>query len=1323
MDINKPKKIWKKKIFSNRDPETNAEFQTQHMIDKIMRTNKKKRRAIHYNYKNIETFENIHESNAYANNVDSLVEPIIDGSHSGDLATDGTWADSEGKVERGFFDETDGTYYVIDLSGNKTRYDGPDQDGIPLTPDFWEGLDSGDRGMSADDPREKIMKFLDQAEAWIDNINDKAAHMFANATQQSVALDRTAYVYRDFNVLQVDDISNLAPGMKVVADGVPMGAVIKSIGSGTFIISEGFTEGIQVNAPAQIRIQQQLQQPANVNNKLNKLLAAQNAATLSGVTTTKPSTMTTAKPSTMTTAKPSATTTPAAVIVTTPKSITTTTTPKPTSRPKPAVNSKTVFINMTCTRSSNINVKFYATPATDADVAVIKPYISLLQSVIFAFIFTYNIMYATVYVDPATKKNIYIPRFTSDALRIMTLNRGYGFIVKPLVFLFIYALYFSDMLQSYIYDKMPYYFLTYLNPPAYMITVFLGLVYILEHARSFCFNFIRDIVMMNTSNTIVNTMYGLTVLYYLTDNSFFGIINSIFKIFGSFFVKLDPKENKKESESKPDPEQPGSSPEQKKAGPKEKKKEPEREHKHRHDNSCNKCGMVTLNSCGLCGINVCGNCRMVHSCSSRKKHKKNEDEEDEEGGGGFIFPGLGISFDWLTGMTGDIFGWFNRVNVGVNMGGFELLIYYIFNLITSTINPIGTIIFFIIQFIIILAITVPFAGLFCFIVLFLICTSIFWHPFYEGDAEKIFTMWAIPGEIDEYMRLTFMLDFDPLHDDIGFSQVLLALYAIGYDYVYSNVFLIALFTLFVYAYMDFDTKIGNVILKQNLQYVMIFILLSNFLPLVTNLYSKLKQHRKGTEEQLARVKNPFGSNNPYAPNAEDPNATSLTGSFKSGYSEIKKVVIDHLPEKFKSNLDVDKINKMKEAALNELKNKFGDMGNLDDLKEKFKGKLGEMGNLDALKDKFKGKLGELGNLDELKDKFKGKLGELVNIDVLKDKFMSELGDIGNLDELKEKFKGKLSELGNLDELNEKFKGNLDELKNHLSNKLGELGNLDDLKDVFKGKLGELGNLDDLKNKFVGKLGEFGNLDNLKDRVKGEFGKRMSELKDKITSELGDLTDLDGLKEKLGDFKSIDELKYRLKKKYGYIGNILDILGFDKIREKLVEKYGDLDGFSEMKNKLKDKIGDVKDLDDLKNKLKGEFGNIGDIGDFKGNFNELKDKINENISTQNLKSEIRDGVTTVLNNPLTRFASGVVGKVGKFVSKVLHPDDEEDMYDDEDDEEGDSDSDSESDKDSDDDSLSDTESDKYSDDDSLSDSDSDDSIDEIIKDEVKKAKKE
>jgi hypothetical protein len=141
----------------------------------------------------------------------------VDGRNSKIIDEKGTWIDASGNKQIGFFDETNGKYYVIDARGNKNLYSGPTDPGtgIPLTPDFWDGLDSGDKGMSTDDPRKMFLAYIQIIERKIDDFNHDQAQFIANGLQQSLPISVNTILNENTNVLLVTDVSKLKQGFLV----------------------------------------------------------------------------------------------------------------------------------------------------------------------------------------------------------------------------------------------------------------------------------------------------------------------------------------------------------------------------------------------------------------------------------------------------------------------------------------------------------------------------------------------------------------------------------------------------------------------------------------------------------------------------------------------------------------------------------------------------------------------------------------------------------------------------------------------------------------------------------------------------------------------------------------------------------------------------------------------------------------------------------------------------------------------------------------------------------------------------------------------------
>jgi len=143
---------WKKKIFSdtNKIENIDNDFQTMNMIHKIKKINKEKeKRKKMHNYKNIKILENIHE-------------PFVEGNYSSSgRGKDGT---EEAPI-------LDPSAHITDAPFGSTTI--PD--------DNYEGIDAGDFGLSVDDPRQKIIDFINYVYDAIQKFNYEKAKLLADA--------------------------------------------------------------------------------------------------------------------------------------------------------------------------------------------------------------------------------------------------------------------------------------------------------------------------------------------------------------------------------------------------------------------------------------------------------------------------------------------------------------------------------------------------------------------------------------------------------------------------------------------------------------------------------------------------------------------------------------------------------------------------------------------------------------------------------------------------------------------------------------------------------------------------------------------------------------------------------------------------------------------------------------------------------------------------------------------------------------------------------------------------------------------------------------
>jgi len=509
------KTSWKKNVFSHTANNPDIEFTTLNMINKIKNVaKKKKRKKKEFNYKNIETFENIHES---------IKEGVIDGSHSGDLNSNGKWVDSDGNTESGYFDPSDGSYWVTDSSGVKRKYDGPldPESGIPLTPDFWEGLDSGDHGAKKDDPRPAIIAFIDLIHKKINDFNESKARLIANALQQSTA--------------------------------------------------------------------------------------------------------------------------------------------------------------------------------SNHDVNLIQPYLSLVESAFFAYFFAYNLMYVTLYFDNEGNK-VKFPKIHSNTIKNMTLDKGLGIFMQPVVFFLTYSIYFTDILQFWLLEKIPSIFKTVFNAPLFMMVAFVGMIFLIENVTGWFIQFMKDVIMLNTDNVFVNIMYFAVLFYFVSD-----CFN---------FIKFDiPKYS------------------------------------------------------------------------------------------------FSVMMDLMS-------------------------------------HPIISLLLGILQFIIVVMISVPLGALFCIIILFLITFSILWVPFTTMSFQKIMNIPYIPFEINEFLHKSFLLNFDPNAKGVTFSQKVQFAFTLIFDFICSYMFLITILVIMAVSISDYNLHMQNADLKKNLNTINIALTCGLGLFLVGGFFGKISEKRE-----------------------------------------------------------------------------------------------------------------------------------------------------------------------------------------------------------------------------------------------------------------------------------------------------------------------------------------------------------------------------------------------------------------------------------------------------------------------------------------------
>lgn len=156
-----------------------------------------------------------------------------------------------------------------------------------------------------------------------------------------------------------------------------------------------------------------------------------------------------------------------------------------------------------------------------SDVVLVQKYLSSFESLIMAYFFAYNIIYVTMYKD-ANKKSIPIPRITSTFFKNLSVKSaestmGFSYAAKFIVYTCTYALYFSDIMQSILLDILPQFFTTFLNAPAYLIALTIGLFYIIENLVPNAIQLLHDAIMLDFNNPVVTFMYIFVVSMFIFD--------------------------------------------------------------------------------------------------------------------------------------------------------------------------------------------------------------------------------------------------------------------------------------------------------------------------------------------------------------------------------------------------------------------------------------------------------------------------------------------------------------------------------------------------------------------------------------------------------------------------------------------------------------------------------------------------------------------------------------------------------------------------------------------------------------------------------------
>jgi hypothetical protein len=170
--------------------------------------------------------------------------------------------------------------------------------------------------------------------------------------------------------------------------------------------------------------------------------------------------------------------------------------------------------------------------------------------------------------------------------------------------------------------------------------------------------------------------------------------------------------------------------------------------------------------------------------------------------------------------------------------------------------PITMFLLGIFQFIITLGTAVPFGAVLCLIIIFIISTAVIWYPFVSMDPNKIVGILDIPyniffgsGPIYDYLHKSFLLNFDINDKGTTYVQRVQYLFAVIFDFICSNMFILTTLVLMGISIKDFN-YISNPMLKNNLLKLNGFIMVGVIGYLIIKFNDKLTQNRKATDKDL-----------------------------------------------------------------------------------------------------------------------------------------------------------------------------------------------------------------------------------------------------------------------------------------------------------------------------------------------------------------------------------------------------------------------------------------------------------------------------------------
>ena len=470
---------WKKKPFSDTN---DNEFQTLNMMHKIKEASKRRKRRS-YNYRRIKPID------------EPLLEPLGDRGDPNYIVFNGTWKDASGNVIQGEFNKTNGAYYVIDASGNKSLYRGPSENEIPLTPDFWEGLDNDTGGIGTEDPRDVLLKFINKAEEDIKFFNTVVAQMVVDVLSKSnFAFPVICTTDQSSNIITTTtyvDISgnDLAKGVFVICSAFPQGTVVLD----RYYDASGNMMDDLLN---------------EVNQGINKA----EAQLFNNNTSTSTSTSTT------------------------------------TPQPKTTVLKKNQMRLSNPATSSGPALVFFIEHLNNVhDVYLIQKYISYFESVLLAWFVTYNLIYA---IDETSFDTI--PREFDRFTESLKKNKLFGGIATFLSYILMllaapveYPLYLAFAFLITLMNGLPLLFnaVGFLNKSIIMLGIFVALFFFNENATTFFAQFFRNALYNDTSDNLVAIIYLICVILWLTNFfkrlfDFPGIITFVVLIIQGVFMML-----------------------------------------------------------------------------------------------------------------------------------------------------------------------------------------------------------------------------------------------------------------------------------------------------------------------------------------------------------------------------------------------------------------------------------------------------------------------------------------------------------------------------------------------------------------------------------------------------------------------------------------------------------------------------------------------------------------------------------------------------------------------------------------------------------------